>query len=526
MALLSIPEASKWATKFLEKDVSPTNISYLVQYGKVAKHGQNGTTRVDIEDLKQYYESWRGQRQTAWQTRLGGDLNWALSFDHLREKDTTKHVHRLHPYKGKFIPQLVEYFLDQHTDEFKRQVYFKSGDIVLDPFLSSGTTIIQSLEMGLHAVGIDVSAFNCMIAGCKAARYDKNYLRASVKNMLDSLARFERDHAITEFENSLMAELAKFNTEHFPGPDFRYKISHGQIDENKYTTEKAKQFLPIYQKLVKKYNVKLCQNKSATFLDIWYLDNVRQEIDYVFQVIRREPDVKMRKILALILSRTIRSCRATTHSDLATLKQPQLETYYCFKHKKICKPLFSIRKMLSRYGYDTLQRIAQFDALRQPAYYSVIAGDGITVNIYDEVNKQNPAFAKLLKHQSLAGIFCSPPYVGQIDYHEQHAYAYDLLGFERKDDLEIGPLYGGQGIEARKAYVEGISDVLSNCKPYLKKDANVFLVANDKYNLYPEIAARANMKIVNRYKRPVLNRTERDRNPYSETIFHLKGQNT
>ena len=53
--------------------------------------------------------------------RLGNDLNWALSFDQYREAETTKHVHRLHPYKGKFIPQLVEYFLDQHTDNFKKK---------------------------------------------------------------------------------------------------------------------------------------------------------------------------------------------------------------------------------------------------------------------------------------------------------------------------------------------------------------------------------------------------------------------
>ena len=35
MSLVTIPEASKWASDFLEKEVLPTNISYLVQYGKV-----------------------------------------------------------------------------------------------------------------------------------------------------------------------------------------------------------------------------------------------------------------------------------------------------------------------------------------------------------------------------------------------------------------------------------------------------------------------------------------------------------
>lgn len=53
-------------------------------------------------------------------------------------------------------------------------------------------------------------------------------------------------------------------------------------------------------------------------------------------------------------------------------------------------------------------------------------------------------------------------------------------------------------------------------------DYSVFLVANDKWNLYPQIAEKAGMKIVEQFKRPVLNRTERDKGAYSETIFYLK----
>ncbi len=522
MSLVTIHEASKWATDYLEKEVSPTNISYLVQYGKVKKLGENGSTLVDLNDLKKYYESWRGKREIDWKKQLGDDLNWALSFDNLREKDTTKHVHRLHPYKGKYIPQLVEYFIDSHTDDFKKEVYFKTGDIVLDPFLGSGTTIIQALEMGIHSVGIDVSEFNCMIASCKATNYDHDYLQKAVKKMLSAIDTFEHDNRIQEFETELLAELAKFNNKYFPGSDFKYKINQGNFNEKKFSSEKEKEFLPTYQKLLKKYSVKLKQDKNESFLDTWFMDNVRKEIDHVFNTIKQEKDLKTKKVLALILSRTIRSCRATTHSDLATLKEPQLTTYYCYKHKKICKPLFSIKTMLNRYAYDTISRIKEFEGLRKPVHYSAIASDSRTVDIFEKVEKQNLEFAKILKKQKISGIFCSPPYVGQIDYHEQHAYAYDLLGFKRKDDLEIGPLYRGQGQEARRSYAQGIADVLNNCKKYLKDDYNIFLVANDKYNLYPEIAEKSGMKIVNRFKRPVLNRTERDRNPYSEIIFHFK----
>ena len=77
-------------------------------------------------------------------------------------------------------------------------------------------------------------------------------------------------------------------------------------------------------------------------------------------------------------------------------------------------------------------------------------------------------------------------------------------------------------MEARNSYADGISEVLNNCKRFLAEDYDIFLVANDKYNLYPKIAEKSNMKIVNQYKRPVLNRTEKVKGAYSEIIFHLK----
>lgn len=520
--LLSIKEASEWASKHLDKNVTTSNISYLIQYGRIKKIGDNGSTQVLKNELIEYYKDQTSSRKESWKEQLGKDLNWALSFDQYKEAETTKHVHRLHPYKGKFIPQLVEYFLDNHTDDFKQQVYFKPGDIVLDPFSGSGTTMVQASELGIHSVGIDVSAFNALIGNSKVDKYDLIDVQNEINRITKELRLFVENHRVLEFEEKLLQELYVYNNKYFPVPEYKYKVKRKEINEKEYGKSKEDEFLPIYNKLVNEFNIKLRQDKEDTFLDKWYSQHIRDEIQFVFEEIKKITNKKTKKIISVILSRTIRSCRATTHADLATLLEPVTTTYYCKKHGKMCKPLFSILKWWQTYSKDTIKRLVQYGKLRKETYQKCITGDSREVNIINELEKLNPEFSKLVSKQKIKGIFSSPPYVGLIDYHEQHAYAYDLFGFDRKDELEIGPLYKGQGREAKQSYIEGISAVLKNSKKYLVDDFDVFLVANDKYNMYPTIAENAEMKIVNQFKRPVLNRTEKVQSAYSEIIFHLK----
>jgi SAM-dependent methyltransferase len=113
---------------------------------------------------------------------LAGDVDRELSWTEaeLPETARTKHVHRLHPYLGKFVPQLVEVFLHRHV---------RPGERVLDPFCGSGTTLVECSTYGAHAVGVDVSAFNALLARVKTSTPDASELRTV---LADALAAVER----------------------------------------------------------------------------------------------------------------------------------------------------------------------------------------------------------------------------------------------------------------------------------------------------------------------------------------------
>ncbi len=365
--------------------------------------------------------------QEALYRELDLDLSW--SERDLPERERTKHVHRLHPYLGKFIPQLVEALIDR---------YFRPGEHLLDPFAGSGTTLVQALESGLDATGIDIAAFNCLLMQVKTSRYD-----------------------LFALEHEIRGAVAGLDTQ-------AARRSGGAC---------------------------------SSYLRDWYAPQALAELlSFREQIAGAEHA----DLLSVVLSRAARSARRTRHFDLEFPRAPQLEPYWCHKHRRSCRPVENASHFLRRYALDTLERIKQFQRLRgRDRSASVLHGD-----------------ARSLRLEGLFdGIITSPPYPGLIDYHEQHRYAYELLGLDDLREQELGPAARGSGRGALTDYSQGIAAVFKSLRPALEPGAPVLIVVNDRRDLYPEILAAAGLALEERHRRHVNRRTGRRAGEYYEDVL-------
>ena len=352
------------------------------------------------------------------------DLSW--SERELPERERTKHVHRLHPYLGKFIPQLVEALLRR---------YVPVGGTVLDPFAGSGTTLVQGLESGYDSVGVDVAAFNCLLMEVKTRRYDLFRLESELRDVVRRL--------------------------------------DGLSDEG----------------------------AGAGYLADWFAPRAAEELLAFRKVIG---EYEHGDVLRVVLARAARSARRTTHFDLEFPRVPQTEPYWCHKHRRICRPVEHAEHFLRRYAQDTLRRIKEFSRVRARGRAAlVVHGDAREVALEGRFD----------------ALITSPPYPGLIDYHEQHRYAYELLGLEDLRGLELGAAEQGSGAAALGAYVDGVAQVLARAKEALRAGAPALIVVNDRRGLYPEILERAGLRLQERLRRHVNRRTGRRAGEFYEDVL-------
>jgi hypothetical protein len=303
---------------------------------------------------------------------------------------------------------------------------------VLDPFAGSGTTLVQCLESGYDAVGIDVAAFNYLLMRVKTARYDVALLGAEVRSALERRGR--------------------------------------------------------------------SSERPSPYVREWFAPRTASELLHFRGLV---DDYEHADVLRVVLARAARSARLTTHFDLDFPRAPQTEPYWCHKHRRECTPVQEADKFLARYLADTLERIEAFHEVRADGTATILHGDA----------------AEIAPAGPFDGIVTSPPYPGLIDYHEQHRYAYELLGLADRRERELGAAARGTSRRAIEEYVAGMSAVFRRQADALARDAPVIVVVNDRRKLYPTVLQRSGLRLVERLERHVNRRTGRRAGEYYESVL-------
>lgn len=184
-------------------------------------------------------------------------------------EDTSYLSHSLHPYPAKFPPQLPKAILNN---------FAKKGQIVLDPFCGSGTTLVEARIFGANAIGVDVNGLSVLLSIVKATPLTKNQI-AKIKSFV---SRIQKNILIWKLKNR---------------PQIKIKEIEGQ--------------------------------------EHWFQKNVSEELSYLLENINLESDLLIENFLKIVFSSIIvRVSNQDSDTRFASVKKNIPD---CFTLEQFCK---------------------------------------------------------------------------------------------------------------------------------------------------------------------------------------------
>jgi len=116
---------------------------------------KNDYTKIDLKKRLAYFKAVDGEN---------------TDYYELQKYNQTKSVnqyltHWIYPYKGKFHPQMIRALINI--------IGLGKGQTLLDPFVGSGTAILEAQLLGINSIGIDISSLCVLISKVKTQSLDK-----------------------------------------------------------------------------------------------------------------------------------------------------------------------------------------------------------------------------------------------------------------------------------------------------------------------------------------------------------------
>lgn len=329
-----------------------------------------------------------------------------------KDASTRYLTHSYHPYSAKYIPQIPRYLISNLTNR---------NDLILDNFVGSGTTLVESKILGRRAIGVDINPLACLVAKVKIT----NIQEADLKRISAVCVSIREDilklRASREYNNNT-------STYNLQGPE--------SIDNNNYLMAK-----------IPNPNILKWFNKNV----IYELLTIKLKIDLL-------EENHIRDFLLVAFSSILRSASNATSGfgNLMINKKPPNKGNI----------------------FEKFNRVANMMAIKMEEFNQITKNDSdIKIFNHDARN------LKFLEDDTISFICSHPPYMASVPFAEYQKLSLWWLGFSQQE-LE-NKLIGGRRArnDTAERFFKDIFLALTEMKRVLQKNKYCCIViGNPVYN--------------------------------------------
>ena len=95
-----------------------------------------------------------------------------------KEVKTQEFTHGLHQYPARMHPEIAKRLITKFTS--------KKSDLVFDPFMGSGTVLVEAMLHGNNSIGIDLNPFAVLLSTVKTTPLDTKKLETTFKQIISN----------------------------------------------------------------------------------------------------------------------------------------------------------------------------------------------------------------------------------------------------------------------------------------------------------------------------------------------------
>lgn len=88
-----------------------------------------------------------------------------------RNANTKEYTHRYHVYPAMMIPQIARTLIEEYGPKGKLKT-------ILDPYMGSGTTLVEASLKGINSIGIDLNPLARMMSKVKTTHYNEDVIKS------------------------------------------------------------------------------------------------------------------------------------------------------------------------------------------------------------------------------------------------------------------------------------------------------------------------------------------------------------